>query len=423
MKKVRDETCCLAPWVSLRIGLSGEVFACNHNSSFLLGKYPDQSLKEIWSGKRIHKLRKHLGKNDFSLGCDICAEDWRHQRNNAASFTLFRKYQPGPWPSMLDFRLSNRCNLQCIMCSGLSSSQFGGEMDQVEELFGADFIRQLDAFIPHLQTARFIGGEPFLIPEYYRIWERIIDLNPLCEIVVQTNATILNDKIKGLLEKGRFQISVSIDSFESQTYESIRRNASLTKVMENLDYFSDYAQARQADMVICFCPMRMNHHEIPDLMRYAEKRDAYICLNRFYYPAHLAIWSLPAEKIFFLRSDLSNYEGSGASEKSKINAGFLGDYIKLLGQWEDDARERVSIPFVPEKLTKLLARFNNSLSDDPVVAEKMAGIAAQVKPEQLYHYLNPIAAYYGNNLFQDFLKKTNSEIIVDDIRSIKMQAD
>ena len=63
----------------------------------------------------------------------------------------------------------------------------------------------------------FLGGEPFLVSVYRRIWQVIGRVNPKTKVCILTNATILDDGIKTLLEGMNCWIHVSIDSFHKQT--------------------------------------------------------------------------------------------------------------------------------------------------------------------------------------------------------------
>lgn len=418
--KSTESSCfCAAPMVSMRIGTDGTVYACNHNTSFPLGKFPAQSLQEIWKGRPIKKLRRHLQHNDFSLGCTMCGEDALNGRFDAASFTLFDKYKPGKWPVMIDFRLSNVCNLQCIMCSGLSSTQFVQNSGNAETIYDAGFFNQLEAFIPHLDTARFIGGEPFAIPVYYEIWERIVRLNPACNIIVQTNATLLNDRIKALASKGKFHFSVSLDSLDKTTYESIRRKADFDQVMDHIRYFARYASESHRDFVLCFCPMRMNYKEIPAFIDFSNELGGMICLNRFLYPAHLAVWSLPANEISEILQFLSAYHPPEHTPAAANNARFFRDYLNLLQQWIEQAQHRKSHQYSSAEVAALtepllkLARGNEDLYD------KMQQIAQHPELRQLYGYLKPVQEYYSPKLFFEFLETADIKKVLEDIGAVK----
>ena len=72
----RDEsvrsTPCWAPQKSLYIGLRGNVYTCCYNKTYPLGKYPSQSLHDIWFSQQRFNQQEALRENDFSLGCQNC---------------------------------------------------------------------------------------------------------------------------------------------------------------------------------------------------------------------------------------------------------------------------------------------------------------------------------------------------------------
>lgn len=403
----------------MRIGLQGSVYACNHNISFSLGKFPEKSLVDIWKGKPIKKLRRLLRHNDFSLGCTMCEEDAINERFGAASFTLFDRYKADQWPVMLDFRLSNSCNLQCIMCSGLSSSQFFQQSEPIKNVFDETFLNQLDAFIPHLDTARFIGGEPFAIPVYFEIWERIVKSNPECKIIVQTNATILNDRVRQLAERGNFHFSVSLDSLNKETYEAIRRNANFNQVMDHIRFFANYSKTGQRDFVLCFCPMRMNYHEIPAFIDFSNKMDALICLNRFFYPARLAVWSLKTEEISEIFDTLSSYQPDENTTTSANNAGFFRDYMNLLQQWIIQAEQRESQNISQDDVAALTGPLLELATNEEELFIKVQKIADFPDLQKLYWYLKPVRDYYNPQLFFDFLNTSDINKVMEDIKAVQ----
>ena len=113
-------------------------------------------------------------------------------------------------------------NLECIMCYGNFSSSIRKNREKLPStptVYDEKFLESLDPIIPDLKYVKFLGGEPFLINIYYEVWERIIECNPNCLIDVQTNGTILNDRVKDILERGNFRIGVSLDSLKKETYE------------------------------------------------------------------------------------------------------------------------------------------------------------------------------------------------------------
>jgi sulfatase maturation enzyme AslB (radical SAM superfamily) len=387
----------------------------------VLGRFPKESLMEIWKGKPIKKLRHHIKKHDFELGCGLCKDDILNGRFTQGSFGLCDHFPVKKMPSMLDFRLSNECNLKCVMCSGLSSSAFIDDSHDKSAIFGEDFLDQLSAFIPHLHTARFIGGEPFAIKIYYRIWEMIIDKNPQCNIVVQTNGTLLNDKIKELASRGKFHFSVSIDSFQKEQYEKIRVNASFEKVMSNIDFISKYCRENERNFILSFCPMRGNYHELRAFIDFANHHNALICINRFLFPANLAIWSLSSNEIMKIQSSLKKFSPASSEINEIKNRNFFVDYLDQLQEWINEANIRESSLPDEIEIEKLFTELRRAADFRNDLSEKMTALLNYPDQNVLYWFLKPVLHGYSMKLFLDFLEMTEIAFVFQDMGAINMK--
>jgi len=240
--------------------------------------------------------------------------------------------------------LSNRCNLECIMCSEENSSKIAKlKIEQEEKLlpYNDKFVEELRPFIPHLKSTKFLGGEPFLIPIYYKIWDLIIEVNPSCEIVVQTNGTVLNDKIKELLENGNFSISVSIDSLKKETYEHIRKGAIFEEVMRNLDYFIDFCKRKNRYIGITCCFIQQNWKEIPDLVRHFNALQIPLTFNRVWSPPNCSIW----ESSYEITSKILEYYNTVTyhpeTQIERHNAGAFNDLVNLMESWNENETKKL----------------------------------------------------------------------------------
>lgn len=328
---------CNAPFTNIYFGYGGKIGVCCYNRIHLLGVYPENDIKQAWTGKKSKELREKIKVCDLTAGCYCCQVQWVEKAYRTVLARNYDGYKPGgKYPLSMEFELSNRCNLKCIMCSEENSSAIAREkFGQSEKLLPYDdaFIEQLDDFIPHLKIAKFLGGEPFLIPIYYKIWERIIQLNPNCEMVIQTNGTILNDKIKTLLKKGNFSISISIDSLVKETYENIRKPAVFDLVYGNLMYYIEFCKANNRFIGIACCFMQQNWKEIPDLLRFFNEKQVPVTFNRVWAPPNCSIW----ESTYELTSEiLEFYKEQHFSTKTIIeqkNVAAFHDLMNQVSQW------------------------------------------------------------------------------------------
>lgn len=330
---------CHAPYSSLRFSISGNVQACCFNRLLLLGKYPKDNLLDIWNGENAKKIRDSIQNNDLGMGCGYCSEGIKtgNYRSVGAYNYEYLKLPDNNWPVMLDFELGNNCNLECIMCNGENSALIRQKRENetpYKPPYDENFVKQLEPFIHHLTEARFVGGEPFLIEINYKIWEKIIEINPKCKITVLTNGTVLNDRIRLLLAKGNFNISVSADGISKEVYEKIRINADYNIFMQNLKFFINYSITKKNSFFWNFCPMRLNWHEIPEVFTFCNKENINIILHTIIFPPNTALWNLPLSELDKIRIFLINHKPN-FSNYNKAHKHNLSLYNSLINQFED----------------------------------------------------------------------------------------
>lgn len=307
---------CHAPATSMYFGNDGFVSACCYSRFNTFGRIPDDTIADIWFGRAIADMRAQLQSNVLPFGCEKCADQLaagNHKGLLAGNFDPFaaapvtpglmqkltavwRKPQP-VYPVSMEFELSNKCNLECDMCTGAFSSLIREKRENkppLPDMYGADFVKQLEAFVPHLREAKFLGGEPFLIDIYYEIWDLLIAKNPACNINITTNGTAFSTKIERVLEKLNCQIIISLDSLDKGRYERIRRNATLERTLANVERFLAFTVKRGRPLALAACPMTTNWQDVPALLDFANARGATLFFNTVHYPESLSLRYAPA---------------------------------------------------------------------------------------------------------------------------------
>jgi len=334
---------CFAPFKSLYFGADGKVLSCCYNREYVLGNYPASSIKEIWNGSKIMKLKAAMKNNDLTLGCIACKDQFDDKNYHAI---LSINYDKIPFnkdfPTLMEFELSNICNLGCIMCDERFSTYIAAQknLPAMKMPYDEVFVNQLEEFIPYLKEAKFLGGEPFLIPLYTDIWEKIIDLNPECRIIVQTNATILPDKARHLMEKGNFHFNVSIDSFRKTTYESIRINADFEKTMENFRTIYQYCMKRDRYMGIAVCPVKQNWRELPEIIRYGNELNIAVYFNRVWNPDECSLWNWDPVNLLMIYESLGKEVFSCSNDIQHKNVQHYNEFIGQIYAWYLDSVKR-----------------------------------------------------------------------------------
>lgn len=294
---------CYAPFNNIAFNSQGYVGAC-FQSYFREEelRIPRASIREIWFSKQFQRLRDHIKNNDLSYKCKDCRKFMDARNFVSVPINGYRAYEETlrEYPSCMEFELSNKCNLECIMCIGELSSNVRKNRDKLPPLlspYDDKFVDQLREFIPHVKEMKFLGGEPTLIQVYYRIWELTIELNPSCLFFVTTNANALPSRFRALLEKGNFQMNVSIDSFVKETYEKIRINADFDTMKENLAYYLDYKKRKGKTLQVSFIPMTLNWAEVPGIISFGNKNGVNVWLHTLTTPPELHLKNLPAAEL------------------------------------------------------------------------------------------------------------------------------
>lgn len=282
---------CHAPFVSMEFDPAGLVYTCCANQLYPMGRVGESTLAEIWGGPRAQALREALAAGDLSLGCNSCR--WAEDHGNDA--TVARLYDAYPIPeatparpTRMTFALSNRCNLECVMCNGELSSKIRAREGRapLPPVYGDAFFAELDDFLPSLVQASFLGGEPFLAAENFRIWDRLVErgLRPRCAAV--TNATRFDAKVESVLRHLPFDITVSMDGTTAPTVEAIRRNLDFDEAMGHAARFREYTAGAGTAFGFNFCLTVHNWHELGDFLALADGWDADVRVISVSEPGH-----------------------------------------------------------------------------------------------------------------------------------------
>lgn len=334
-KKSQPACICKAPFTNMYFRPDGNVTPCCFNTSYSYGKYPDNTIKEIWQGSAIKDFRKLMTKNDLSQGCQICNKHIASKNIQLAGIQYYEKFRIRNNPVKLEFELSRQCNLNCIMCFQPKNVKSG------VSVYDFNFIKQVSAFLPNILELGYFGGEPFSIDLYYQLWELTNKTNPDCLNIINTNGTIWNDRVKNIIEHGRYMISVSLDAVDEQLYEDIRINANYTRTIENIFRFSSYMKSHNGKLLITVCPMRNNAYNIPDIIRFTTDINADIFFHTVFFPPDLSLINYPKEELELILKSYQDFliDFNAISEQNKKSFKKLIDQIKtFIEKWDKSAK-------------------------------------------------------------------------------------
>jgi MoaA/NifB/PqqE/SkfB family radical SAM enzyme len=279
--KQNKETFCVLPFTMMSTTNSGDFRTCCEGLPLGLSAI-DDSIEEVWNSDFYKKLRLDLINGVKHTNCSQC---WRRESNGGYSTRQnenesirrsdykelinsvdLKTGELKIYPKLFEFKLGNLCNLKCIMCTQMESSQHETEIKHIKKNY-SDKIPQLLEFIennlnegneiyrlpqnqmdkaidnlvnlaPYIQTIKLVGGEPLINPVTVKILEKLVDKGILdCHIEIITNLSSIDQKTLNLMSY--FQnlvLMISYDSIDENVFHYIRYPANYKSFKHNLSY-------------------------------------------------------------------------------------------------------------------------------------------------------------------------------------------
>jgi radical SAM protein with 4Fe4S-binding SPASM domain len=337
---------CYLPFNSLTFSFNGEVYVCSYNRDVQLGHYPENSISEIWNGQKADRLREHMRHNDLSYGCRHCKfffDKGKFSNLRPLVFDKYHQHTDGDHPRVFEFELSNTCNLECQMCHGEVSSSIRKNRDKLPPLvspYDDAFVNQLREYIPTLKEAKFYGGEPFLIPIYYKIWDAVRELNPKLDLFVITNGTHWNERIERLVNDLNFDVAVSIDAAEKELLERIRKNVVYEELMTNIQRFSEVCNRKGKHLSLSYTVQRDNWRQFPKMIELCNSVGAYIYVSYLERPRQFALAEMERDELKRIREEMEKYSPAALSAKERHNRECFEDFQAYLDSYIGNDAER-----------------------------------------------------------------------------------
>lgn len=271
---IKSETFCFYPFTQLSSNPAGHLKPCcnyvgpmTHPDGRVISILSGDNFSNAWNSEHLVRLRKKLHTGDIPDACRRCIrdgnvsmrkrsiEDYKNDRKTLAliSESIKNNYQAEHYPSYLELKPSNLCNLKCVMCNSYDSSQIAKELGELATKFGgisvldgrfieissvpgitennytwqgveqpewSDNIEIWESFTklaPGLEVLSFAGGEPTIMPFVLKALQYVVDNDHAKNITVflSSNFTNLNKNFLQLMPKfKKFELIASIDGFD-----------------------------------------------------------------------------------------------------------------------------------------------------------------------------------------------------------------
>jgi MoaA/NifB/PqqE/SkfB family radical SAM enzyme len=158
------------------------------------------------------------------------------------------------------------------------------------------------------------------------MWEDLIASESKGSCAITTNGTVLNDRVKDVLERLKPHLVVSIDSVDRANYEHIRKNASFDELLANMEYFHSYATRCRRELHVAVCPTRENWKDLPALMAYCSFYGLTVAFNTVLWPLELSLRTLP-------QGDLKRIHRHLSQARPATNQQAYQDLLNQLEAW------------------------------------------------------------------------------------------
>lgn len=337
-----NKNICFAPKKSMMFSFDGNVYLCCDNKEASIGNITTQNLHDIWFGEKRYLLDKQINQ-DYNLekGCITCEYKIKNKNYSTVQAQNFDLYTTNnsEYPARLEFEIHNTCNLECIMCDGAHSSSIHANRNKLPALkmvYDDIFTKQLIEFIPYLKSINLLGGEPTLIKTYYDIIEKVTTINPSCFIHLQTNASNISEKFKSLLEKGNFEIGISIDALTKELAIEIRKNIDFEKHIETIQYYISLHKQNKIKVTVNTCILTNNWKEIIPIIQFCNEHKLTIFICVITNPFYNSFLSTTIEFVEHVSTELKHLmkELPQSNYFEKNNYVQLSDFLNMLESWK-----------------------------------------------------------------------------------------
>ncbi len=135
-------------------------------------------------------------------------------------------------PTSIFLEPTNVCNLKCIMCPNKDLPQT--QKGFMEFSFFKNIINEASSFARYINL--FLTGEPFSHPQILEMISYIKSKGLMVKI--HTNGTLLTKDIsEKLIASNVDLLSISLDGYNAETYNTIRKNGDFEKTLEKAKSF------------------------------------------------------------------------------------------------------------------------------------------------------------------------------------------
>lgn len=326
------EKFCAAPFKTAVIDRDGTMLPCceympDSDTSKLI------KIKDVkrWWKIELEDLRQDMIEGKTNSGCHHCIA-----KESNPNYQSHRQHTNSHYPDLdfnveldaIEIRVSNYCNLKCIMCGSYASSSIADEYRKHEAeyndigMVGAwepttrwwddqESLDNLKNILTTVSRINFAGGEPLLVPEVTDILNSL-DPSKIKNISMNTNLTRLTTKhLEAFKRFNSIDIMVSLEGIKEHN-DYIRHGSEWGIIEQNIKTLKELSNVK---LSITHVLQHTSIFSLPNLIEFSGQHSIHVNLTEIYYgsypsPGVLTINSVLPAHINRFVSWLENYTGA-----------------------------------------------------------------------------------------------------------------
>ena len=267
-KLKKSKTFCMLPFMHIYGSAGGDMVPCCEAQETPLNN-PGETALESWNNENYKELRRALAEDERPERCEVCwhnedsgivsnRQQWEKDNWNEFSevIEVNDDYSVSNSPKWIELKVSNFCNLKCIMCSTHSSYKRVKDLDIITKyqkdghetkllrpttLFNS--LNEWPELWESVHTLQFTGGEPIINKEHYDLLESIPQhLKSGIKLRYASNLSYIKfkqyDLVKIWNEFQSVNIKISMDGV-GDVYNFIRQDGDWDNVYSNMLALND----------------------------------------------------------------------------------------------------------------------------------------------------------------------------------------
>jgi radical SAM protein with 4Fe4S-binding SPASM domain len=326
------EKFCVAPFKSAVVDRDGTMLpCCEYMPDSDKSKLTKLKNIDRWWKIELEDIRKDMINGKVNPGCHHCLS-----KELNPSYQSHRRHINSKYPNLdfsveldtIEIRVSNYCNLKCIMCGPYASSSIADEYKKHEDKYNSigmvgaweptvrwwddqESLDNLKSILTTVSRINFAGGEPLLVPEVTDILNTL-DPSKIKNISMNTNLTRLTiSHLEAFKRFNSIDIMVSLEGIKEHN-DYIRYGSSWASVEQNIKTLKELSNIK---LSITHVLQHTSIFSLPNLLNFAKIHNISLRLSEIHYqsypsPGVLTINSVKNEDIAKFKNWLDSYYGS-----------------------------------------------------------------------------------------------------------------